>query len=203
MSDLKSEVSIKPEDSVSHCDDDGVARSAVSSTSSSASRLRVKAKARRAAVAAEAEGLRRLQEIELEQFKLKQRRSQLELQTRLDIAEAEEFVYTSLCDEEKSSHSTSQHKSSVKPPQAAASRLPGSRDLDDTIPYPVQDPPSNPAHNGGRSSYPQAAEQSDVQLRLIEAVSLRNAEVMKFNGDPLHYFEFIRSFRQSDWWIYT
>ena len=194
MSDLKSEVSIKPEDSVSHCDDDGVARSAVSSTSSSASRLRVKAKARRAAVAAEAEGLRRLQEIELEQFKLKQRRSQLELQTRLDIAEAEEFVYTSLCDEEKSSHATSQHKSSVKPPQAAASRLPGSRDLDDTIPYPVQDPPSNPAHNGGRSSYPQAAEQSDVQLRLIEAVSLRNAEVMKFNGDPLHYFEFIRSF---------
>ena len=121
MSDVKSEVSIKPEDSVSHCDD-GAARSAVSSTSSSASRLHVKAKARRAA---EAEGLRRLQELEIEQLKLKQKRSQLELQTRLDIAVAEEHVYASLCDEGKSSH-TSQHKSSVNPPLAAASRLPDS-----------------------------------------------------------------------------
>ena len=182
---LKLEESVKPEDSVSNVG----ARSAATSTSSSASRLRAKAKARQAAIAAEAEGLRRLHELEIEQLKLKQKKSQLELQTKLDIAKAEENVYESLC-EEKSS--TSQHKSSVNSQATSASHKPNKQELDDTVPYPVQTPPSTPRPAANESH--QAADLHLQNQRLIEAVSLRNAEVMMFAGDSLHYFEFIRSF---------
>ncbi|XP_072171548.1 uncharacterized protein [Diadema setosum] len=187
MSDVQLEDTINPEDSVSHCGD-GVAKSVASSSTSSASRLHAKTKARRAALVAEAEGLRRLQELELEELKLKQKRSLLKLQTQLEVTKAEEDVYSGLCEEERSH--VSRHKSSVDPPPATASNVQDDHDQDATIPYPT--PPSRPAQNGG-----QAVDSSDVlhqNRRLIDAVSLRNAELMKFNGNPLHYFEFMRSF---------
>ncbi|XP_030839916.1 uncharacterized protein LOC115918237 [Strongylocentrotus purpuratus] len=85
MSDMSHQESVKPGDSASQTG---------KSSTSSTSRARVKAMVKRAALAAQAAALNEQQALELEEFKLKQRRSKLELQTRLSMAKAEEDVFS-------------------------------------------------------------------------------------------------------------
>ncbi|XP_030841238.1 uncharacterized protein LOC115923980 [Strongylocentrotus purpuratus] len=85
MSDMSHQESVKPGDSASQTG---------KSSTSSTSRARVKAMVKRAALAAQAAALHQQQALELEEFKLKQRRSKLELQTRLSMAKAEEEVFS-------------------------------------------------------------------------------------------------------------
>eukprot|EP00057_Strongylocentrotus_purpuratus_P012418 XP_011666892.1 PREDICTED: uncharacterized protein LOC105439505 [Strongylocentrotus purpuratus] len=85
MSDMSHQESVKPGDSASQTG---------KSSTSSTSRARVKAMVKRAALAAQAAALNEQQALELEEFKLKQRRSKLELQTRLSMAKAEEEVFS-------------------------------------------------------------------------------------------------------------
>ena len=179
--------SVKPEDSVSQCDG-----SAASSTSSS--RLRVKVMARRAALTAEAERLKQHQELELEQIRLKQKRIQLELQTKLEIAQAEEEIYNSLYDEKSSRvsrHSSRHHKEGTSHDSKVQPSV--QQQQDDTLPYPLQD--GQPAVTGNQIKSPQVMSAAvQQQQSLLEAISLQNVELMKFDGNPLHYFEFIKSF---------
>ena len=72
------------------------------------------------------------------------------------------------------------------------------QDPDDTLPYPI--PPGSTLFGHAErqdqtsADFPQMSQAQLHNHRLLEAISLSNAEVFKFNGDPLRYFEFIRSF---------
>ena len=196
---------VKPEDSVSQC---GSKTSAATSTSSSSSRLRAKVMAKRAALAAEAKGLQLQQELESEQLRLKQKRKYLELQTRLEIAQAEEMIYSELYEEKnedkesRTSHIKDTIQEHADPEENASPQGQGHsklrQDPDDTLPYPIPSGSTLFGHAERQDQTPADFQQmSQAQLhnhRLLEAISLSNAEVFKFNGDPLRYFEFIRSF---------
>ena len=90
-----------------------------------------------------------------------------------------------------------QHKDLDNPAQQQSSSQ--VQDQDDTLPYPVtlRSTTSRPAvkEDCQISSNPQQLSGVHLQnQRLLEAISLNNVEVVRFNGDPLRYFEFIRSF---------
>lgn len=187
---MKPEDTIKPEDSASNVP------SRASSGSSSSSRMRAKVMARRAALMAEAAALQKKQELEAEQLRLNQRRNQLDLQTRLDIAIAEEEVFCSFQDERKSqlSHDSEIHFNVGK--RHLKSRVPN-EDQDETIPFftqPLQSSSLPVMEDRQDTPVPQKTEATPMQDRLLEAISLNNVNIIHFNGDPLKYFEFIRSF---------
>ncbi|XP_041453667.1 uncharacterized protein LOC121406862 [Lytechinus variegatus] len=197
---------IKPEDSVSQC---GSKTSAATSTSSSSTHLRAKAMAKRAALAAAAKGLQLQQELEAEQLRLKQKQALLELQTKLEIAKAEEMIYNELYEENddkksQTSHTkntTQEHTESgldTNPQGQGKGHVKLEPNLDDTIPYPISARSPSFGQAEGQYQMPDNFQQmSQAQLNNqhhLEAISLSNADVFKFNGDPLRYFEFVRSF---------
>ncbi|XP_063956773.1 uncharacterized protein LOC135154495 [Lytechinus pictus] len=163
------EDSVRPEDSASQCNGSAV-------SSMSGSRLWAKAMAKRAALKAEAERLKQQQELELEQLRLQQKRRELDLQTKIEIAQAEEQIF-SLFDEERSSK-VSRHPSHASKQEKKGS-LQDSLQLeqktqDETLLYPLDD--KQTSFQGSYGVLPAPNQQ------LLEAISLQNVELMKFDG---------------------
>ena len=178
---------ITPHDSVSQC-----GGSTTISTSSKSSRL--KAMARRAALEAEAEALREQQELEMEEFRLKQRKAQLLLKTQLKVAQAEERVY-----QQDNAPYVQSVAGTGGPTPARSSVVPSitnnykpvmmKPDEDETVPSP---------HTQTEMLLLQLLEQGQRQQRgLLESVSLPHATLSTYQGDPLKYHEFWRSFENS------
>lgn len=198
--------SVKPEDSVSQ-----------QGTLSTSSRLRTKA--RRAALVAEAAALREQQELEFEEFRLQQRKAELLLRTKLRIAEAEEVVYETHClddnnskiehssekvlvpstdihanikDEPEPSRSVEDTSTPAKP---ACGNVTAKDDCDSTIPYPAEARTSSTPPRNMNPEILQHLHQGQRQHQeLLETISISNADIMNFDGNPLKYFEFIRAF---------
>ncbi|XP_054772959.2 uncharacterized protein LOC129280991 [Lytechinus pictus] len=170
--------SIKSEDSAS--------QGGKSSTASS----RIKTKAKKAALAAELASLKEQHELELQEFHLQQKKAQFMLETKLKVAAAEEAVYEQFDQHpsqldikiEPTSEELGQQQQPIQPQIQASEHRNNVRqeNLEDTMPY--------PQHNQDLYQYQQ------IQDRLLEAISLSNVEIMKFNGNPLHYHEFMACF---------
>ncbi|XP_071476662.1 uncharacterized protein [Diadema antillarum] len=139
-----------------------------SKASSTSSRL--KAMAKRAALEAEAAALEEQQLLELQELQLKQRKSQLKLRTELRIAKAEEDIYQ-------------QAEASSTPVESPDAKGRG----DDTLPYPV----------GGVTSLPAIQMLQQGQQQLVDTLRLPQVQLMKFDGNPLRYWEFWKGFEVS------
>nr|XP_054773349.1 uncharacterized protein LOC129281437 [Lytechinus pictus] len=186
-----SEVQVDPEDSVS--------QTGRSTSSSSVAR----AKARKAVIQAEVEleALQERQKLELEELKLSQKKAELELRTKLRLREADELVYQEI--DEEGSKVSKRLNVNIK------SRSVG---IDSTLAYGTSDVPKQldvtqapPARDEPLMS---ASKDNDLsceilkhlklgqenQHHLLESINLPTAELMKFNGDPLKYHEFLQSF---------
>ena len=170
--------SIRPEDSAS--------QRGSSTTSAS---WRIRAKAKRAALAAEVAALKDQQELEIEEMKLKQRKAELLLKTRLKIAEAEETVYRGTRSIEQktepSKFESSQQGSStpVRTRMKPASENPTLTSQDDKITGKMDSDILHHLQQGQRQ-----------HQQLLEAITISSANIMSFDGNPLNFFEFIRSF---------
>eukprot|EP00057_Strongylocentrotus_purpuratus_P021924 XP_011676398.1 PREDICTED: uncharacterized protein LOC105444179 [Strongylocentrotus purpuratus] len=69
------------------------------------------------------------------------------------------------------------------------------KDLDSTIPYLFHEDSAQTKSLSNTSLHMNHQLEIEVQQqRLLEAISLSSAEVMKFDGNPLHYHEFVTSF---------
>eukprot|EP00057_Strongylocentrotus_purpuratus_P011332 XP_011665806.1 PREDICTED: uncharacterized protein LOC105439021 [Strongylocentrotus purpuratus] len=182
---------VNPEDSVSQC---------VSHTSSASSAM-LKAMSRKAALAAEAAAIEERQQLELEEFQLTQRKLRLSMQTKLRVAEAEEQIYLEF--ENK--------KLGISFPE---------KEQDETLPYtpgkvvtetvvPTKSTKRKPI-TADRSDHGQPltmSDDSDVvtllkegqqeQRRLWEVMQLPKAELTPYDGNPLEFWEFWRSFEDN------
>ena len=158
---------VNPEDSVSRCG---------SSTSGTSSRARRAAAVKKAALEAEAEALKEQQDLELQALKIQQRLAAVKLKAKIASAQAEEKALSE-CSSASSSHA-SHPPSAVKPTD------------NDTLPYPRPET--------AEPSYLKVLQEGQLhQQRLIESVTLPQADLMKFDGSPLKFWEFWRSFENS------
>eukprot|EP00057_Strongylocentrotus_purpuratus_P035583 XP_800072.1 PREDICTED: uncharacterized protein LOC580084 [Strongylocentrotus purpuratus] len=168
--------SIRPENSAS--------QRGSSTTSAS---WRIRAKAKRAALAAEVAALKDQQELEIEEMKLKQRKAELLLKTRLKIAEAEETVYRGTRSIEQktepSKSEPSQQGSSTPARMKPASENQILTSQDDKITGKMDSDILHHLQQGQRQ-----------HQQLLEAITISSTNIMSFDGNPLNFFEFIRSF---------
>ena len=162
---------VKPEDTTPEVNPNDSASQCGSRSSAASSRTKKAAAARKAALEAEAAVLKEQQELELQALKLQQKLAALKLKSQIVIAEAEERALS------ECSSSTRHSPSDILPAQLQ----------DDTIPYPVADQSLIKVLQDGQIH----------QQRLIESVTLPQADLMKFDGNPLKYWEFWRSFENS------
>ncbi|XP_071483368.1 uncharacterized protein [Diadema antillarum] len=178
---------VRPEDSVSQAG------------SRASSRLR--SKARRAALAAEVAALKEQQELERQELELRLRKAELTLQTKLRIAEAEEAVYDESDDEAVKLETVKLEPPEMVPvstplprrDEPMASERGTSSDADRTFQYPVEQP--MPSSSPVTTQIFQHLEEGQRQQRqLMETISLSNVDIMQFDGNPLKYFQFMRSF---------
>ncbi|XP_011669772.2 uncharacterized protein LOC100889397 [Strongylocentrotus purpuratus] len=168
--------SIRPEDSAS--------QRGSSTTSAS---WRIRAKAKRAALAAEVAALKDQQELEIEEMKLKQRKAELLLKTRLKIAEAEETVYRgTLSIEQKTEPSKSE------PSQQGSSTPARMKPASENQILTSQDEKITGKMDSDILHHLQQGQRQHQQL--LEAITISSTNIMSFDGNPLNFFEFIRSF---------
>ncbi|XP_041453145.1 uncharacterized protein LOC121406188 [Lytechinus variegatus] len=181
---------IRPEDSVSQ-------RSSSSTTSAS---WRLRARARRAALEAEVMALQEQQELELEEIKLKQRKAELLLKMKLKVAEAEEAVY-------RSTQSDVNVKGKTDPLEQDKTEEPSKLEpLKDnsTMPAKTKLTPTCDNSSTSESDKMMGKMHSDIfhhlqqgqkqHQQLLEAITISTANIMSFDGNPLNFYEFMRSF---------
>jgi len=165
--------------SVVHSDDshdeirpeDSVSQVGHSKPASSASSSRSSAKVKHAVLRSRSSALKALQDIEMQELQLKQQRQQIELEQQLREAEAEV---------ELEGQAVSVHNSN-----------PGA-------------PVDNSALNPEVSEFvPRVERDAEVivqpygQRQLFEALQIPKVEIMTFDGNPLKYWPFIRSFENN------
>jgi hypothetical protein len=179
---------VNPEDSVSLSG--SKASSAKSHSSSESVRiLAVKAVAKKKTLAMRAKGMKALQEIELQELQLKQNREALELNMMINVADAElkvcqgmqeTGVIEDLDSIEKQNNGENAGKENVVHPSnlnaSAAEWVPEANTQLHTVNNNKQD----------------VIERN--QLQMMEILQLPKVEVVAFDGDPLKYWTFIRSF---------
>ena len=211
---------IVPEDSASQC------VSKASTTASSMARARMRAAAKKAAIEVEEAALEQLQALEIEELKLRQKQVQLSMRTKLTIAKAEEEVYTlndsadtevriqhtqhaaqslSASDASPVPHVENLHEkvepmSSTPTGDGVQTHLSQSLSASDIRPVPgvqkVDLETTTPTVEEGSIS--QLVEQNQLQQqRLLEVIQMPRAELLTFDGDPLQYWTFMRSFENS------
>nr|XP_054770423.1 uncharacterized protein LOC129278240 [Lytechinus pictus] len=190
QSDFMNRDDIRPEDSVSQ-------RGSSSTTSAS---WRLRARARRAALQAEVMALQEQQELELEEIKLKQRKAELLLKMKLKVAEAEEAVY-------KGTQSDVKVKGKTDPLEQdkteESCKLEPSRD-NSTMPAKTKLTPTCDNSSTSESDKMMGKMHSDIfhhlqqgqkqHQQLLEAITISTANIMSFDGNPLKFYEFMRSF---------
>ncbi|KAJ8017536.1 hypothetical protein HOLleu_44990 [Holothuria leucospilota] len=178
--------SVSPHDSVSQ----------ISARSSQSSLKVSRGKMLAAELKAEAEAIKQRHLLDMEELKLRQRREQLEINTKLAIAEARQDALTDEGSEVSSVESqvvSREDEGSCKgDSDSVASRKKG---LNQSTPD-QQGTSAPPVVSGNRdaSVLEIIAEGHKNQRRLLEAIQLPTGEVMKFDGDPLQYWIFKRAF---------
>ena len=166
-----------------------ISEAGCSSRSSALADIKLKAAVKKAALAARQSALQQLQDLEIEELKCRQRREKIELGMKLAEIEAEE----NLCEEFSSSvgsHAGSRRTSG----RSSTSSKQNHSDvkLNPDAPEWKQDDIGHDVINR-----PSPLTTVDQQKQLIEALQLPKLEVMMFDGNPLKYWPFIRSFENS------
>ena len=173
---------IQPYDSVSNASSQ--TGSKTSSVRSSASE-KARAAAKKAALEAKAETLKELHDLQMEELKLQQRRSKVELQSDIAAAEAERKVYEQAEAEECDSYIQTK-KPSVPHPQYVRPA---------PMPFKLEQPnhfyESPSAHDYQNNALEQLIKQ---QHQGVMALTLPQPSMQVFSGDPIDYCDFIRSF---------
>eukprot|EP00794_Sanderia_malayensis_P013101 gene13101-14442_t len=215
---------IRPQDSASNIGSYTSQQSVSSTTSSNTSTTSAKARAaaKKAALQAKAASLERLHELQMEELKLQQRKSKIQLQTEINIAEATRKVYEDAEVEAinppnkraKSKYISTNQLHEEMPPLA-----PEHEPIYSQTPSP-REPPSGPSApkveplNPNAEEWKQEFKQNSFQT-LIENQDRQNQNFMQmmqqqqqgimpltlpqpamevFSGDPVDYCNFIRAF---------
>ncbi|XP_033642413.1 uncharacterized protein LOC117302547 [Asterias rubens] len=185
-------------DSLSQAGSRSSRATSVASGASSASNARLRASAEKAALQAEIATGNRRQALEEEELKLRQRRRQIELETKLARAAAIEKTFAEAENDYDVKNSTplvqpvtTHHTTPNQVPKVNQDdSLPSSGST--TIPSlstPVGDTPSNFTH---------LVKAMQVQQQsLVETLQLPKTELMTFDGDPANYWVFIRAFENA------
>ena len=188
---------VNPEDSASQ-----VGRASKVSSSIDVRRLELKAK--KAALLAEAALAEERQRLELEEVKLHQRKQQLELQSKLAALEAEAGVLADGDDDERNlvepvfnpheeelDDQLAQHDSHVVGQNENYLGVQLKSALDPMAKEFVATP-------SGESNILSLLKQNQLyNMQMVEALRLPTAQLIPFNGDPLRYWSFIRSFEAN------
>lgn len=177
---------VKSRDSVSNVTSKG-SRSSVRSAL-------VKAHAKRAALKAEAEALQEMQKLEREIIDLEQRHKQLHLEAQIKMAEAEEMVYKEELIENASMHSRLSIKvDEVSPRSEVLKPSQIDKGMNPLAAAWVPTPPEK--FNSSICDLLRQGQQQ--QQMLVDVMQLPKTELPTFDGDPLKYWQFIRSFENS------
>ncbi|XP_030834878.1 uncharacterized protein LOC105444169 [Strongylocentrotus purpuratus] len=167
---------VRPEDSASQC----------GSTTSS---VRLRTIARRAALAVEAEALKQKMALEKEELALKQRKAQLDMDTRMKISDAETQVYLNEADRLLSDEASAPQKHPVEVNETLA------YPLDSGMPTPTQVEQSTKPTEALLLQILQEGQKQ--QRQLLESLNVPQTQMMTYDGNPLKYWEFWRAFENS------
>ena len=167
---------LMPDDSASQAGMYTLSELSKASKSSLLAHIKVKAAAKKAALVAKTNALRELQNVELQELKCRQRRDEIELQMQMAEAEAEELVCNEFVGSVRSKTPTEINSSTIQIKQQAVT----SSTLN----------PAAPEWNGILGNVGQ-------QQQLLETLQLPKIEVMTFDGNPVQYWPFIRSFENT------
>ncbi|KAJ8048963.1 hypothetical protein HOLleu_01488 [Holothuria leucospilota] len=170
------EMMVKPSDSISQA-----------GSGSSVTSERAKANAKRAVSAAKAALLKQQQELQSAELKLKQQRDELDLKMAIAMAEAEEKAYIE-AEGNGVDLSMGKAKVDVEKPSSVSN---GVKLCPEAPAFQPREEIAIPKHE----AIPQPLEFS--QNHLIEAVHLPRVELSYFDGNPMKYWSFIRSFENS------
>ncbi|XP_022102055.1 uncharacterized protein LOC110985381 [Acanthaster planci] len=213
--DERQEESVRPEDSSSQI------ASTTSTTKSSLGRTRRRLVAKMAALEAEAACLREIQVIELEELKLRQRKQELAIKTKMDMAKAEEIVYAidgdslqttppSLTPSPVLSDKQESQKDSLH--EAGDEQTPRKEPGYSPVDSPSITTPKNGEHSADKlKTAPMDDDNPEKEASLMELVKtgqqqqrcmlatmqLPRAELPTFDGNPLQYWTFLRAFENS------
>ena len=183
------------------------------STSTTVSSARARAAATLAGLAAEAQSMAALKAIEEEELRLKQRKREYQLKIEIAKAEAEEKALQSI--EEQSSRNTMRelfaesstnekvgqwlndatdeslhHSDLAKPVQSAQQTAQSAQQSVQSAQQPVQSVQTAQS----MQPLPDNSMTSNLQRKMIDAMQLPKCELQRFDGDPLQFWLFIRSF---------
>lgn len=204
------EEDVHPHDSVSKATSVASCTSQGSSTSS----MRLKIKAEREALLARAAAMKKKEAIELEEARLKFRKEQLEIETKLAISDAKLKVYEGNEEAQKSEINSLQAISRLKVESVhSASKSERQEMLSDDEQQANIDPPvSRKSRFKGISTHAQCSDSfSDDLYRVLQQQNqhtemlikqhsisrLPHREIPVFTGDPLSYRSFIRAFEHA------
>lgn len=210
---------IKSQDSISMVSGPSGLKSKVGSSTSSVVSAKSKAAAKKAKLLIQAKALKALQELEIEELQLKQKKATLKFQTEIAAAEAEEKIYEqegyeySYADESLESKALNPGPSDDKSPtfvpahDKAKSPKPSAVVHNPNAPewLPKQSKPQLPAlSNEPFQKLMESQENQNLALQQlvqqqqqsVMALTLPQPTVPVFSGDPLHYCDFIRAFEQ-------
>ena len=204
LSSDRLEDEINPEDSVSQ-----TTPSTKKSSSTTASSARLKAAARKAALMARTQVLNDGLELKRKQLQLQHDQEQLNLRAKISEVEAEERVYQMFEEKDGWSDRMSAVRSSIKKsplnpnapewpactPGNVKKEVSGAQDQGANVGVKGQDPP---AQDKEQHVSPNSALCDEPRLlQMINIMQLPKAELMTFNGDPLEFWMFMRSFDNS------
>ncbi|XP_014671510.1 PREDICTED: uncharacterized protein LOC106812201 [Priapulus caudatus] len=179
--------------------EDSVSQSNGKASSSNSSRtIRIKAMARKAALEAEAAALGEQHKLELDEMRLKQRKAELVLRTKLRIAEAEEQVYEQMSDLlDKSTIERSPGPCLPEDSRRSQGKIEQATP-EDTAPEQLEDTVTYPPQGSTESVMVELLHSTKEQHRsLMETLQLPKAELSYYAGEPLGFWEFWRAFESN------
>lgn len=203
---MKAETIISPDDSVSQRGS-RVSRSRSSLTTNSVVSAKMKAAAKKASLLVQASALGEAQDLEKEALKIQHKKQELTLRTEIASADAEGRVYEMQSGvSDVSLHSKPVHAKHFQrvPFEDIKNDSPNGNvklshvDSKPSVLNPNapewQDVKNGVSQNNTNTEFMQTISQ---QQRLLEFMQLPKAELVTFDGDPLQYWTFIRSFENT------
>ena len=208
--DSEAQLFIQPEDSMSNVGSHLSSRSnSICSSTRSASSSTARAAAKKAALETRAETLRRLHQLEIEELVLQQRKQELQLSGEIAAADAERSIYQQAEAEEPGEFHPAPVKSNSSVPEAAVSDR-HERGFEEDVPkanakLEFPDTPRNPTSTPHDESFRRIVEMQDQQSYALRqlihqqqqgvmALTLPQPSLSTFSGDPVDYYDFVRSF---------
>ena len=206
------DATIQPEDSISNVVSQASyrTRSSCNSYPRSTTSESAKATARKAALEAEAETLKRLQELEIEELLLQQRKKELQLRGEIAALEAEQSVYEKIESGESgqlrpptSIARSGQSRSPTRKPESVANEIESKRNDQKINSAPLLSRhQTNSLQDESIRRIVEMQDQQSTALGLliqqqqqgVMALTLPQPSLQVFSGDPVDYCDFIRAF---------